>query len=58
MDLFCCDATDCPALVVGDRVDLIGPDQDPDALAALAGTNAYEVLTSLSQRVRRSYLPA
>jgi alanine racemase len=58
MDLTTFDATDCPALSPGDRVTLIGPGLDADAVAAAAGTNAYEVLTSLSPRIRRRHLSA
>ncbi len=39
----------------GDSVDLIGPDQDLDALAASAGTIGYEILTSLGARYPRRY---
>jgi alanine racemase len=55
MDLTTFDVTDCPALSPGDRVTLIGPGLDADAVAAAAGTNAYEVLTSLSPRIRRRH---
>lgn len=58
MDLITLDVTDAPDLQPGDRVELIGPDQTPDAVAALAGTIGYEVLTSLGTRYRRQYLPA
>ncbi|MDQ0504526.1 alanine racemase [Xanthobacter agilis] len=40
----------------GDAVDLIGPDQDLDALARAAGTIGYELLTSLGARYARRYL--
>jgi alanine racemase len=55
MDLTTFDATDCPGLSPGDRVTLIGPGLDADAVASAAGTNAYEVLTSLSPRIRRRH---
>lgn len=42
----------------GDWLELIGPDLPIDALAASAGTNGYEVCTSLGARYRRSYLAA
>ena len=38
-----------------DLVDLIGPHQDVDAVAAAIGTIGYEVLTSLGHRFRRIY---
>jgi alanine racemase len=40
----------------GDLVELIGPSQDVDAVAALAGTIGYEVLTSLGHRFHRRYI--
>lgn len=45
-------------LAPGDGVDLLGPDQDLDALARDAGTIGYEVLTSLGTRYERHYLGA
>ena len=44
------------ALAPGDFVELIGPHQSPDALAEMAGTNGYEILTSLGARYFRRYL--
>ena len=44
MDLSTFDVTDAPGLRAGDWLDLIGPG-GVDALANLAGTNGYEVLT-------------
>ncbi|HWX50450.1 MAG TPA: alanine racemase [Roseomonas sp.] len=58
MDLITLDVTDVPDLAPGDRVELIGPGQTPDAIAALAGTIGYEILTSLGARYHRRYLPA
>ncbi|MBA3447308.1 MAG: alanine racemase [Pseudaminobacter sp.] len=43
------------ALKTGDLVDLIGPDQTIDDVAALAGTIGYEVLTGLGRRFHRLY---
>ena len=56
MDLTTFDATDCPALQPGAWLELVGPSQGPDALADVAGTNGYEILTSLGSRYRRQYL--
>ncbi len=42
----------------GDLVDLIGPDNPVDALAAEAGTIGYEILTSLGSRYARRYVGA
>ena len=54
MDLATFDATDAPALQPGNWLDLIGPG-GVDALAEQAGTNGYEILTSLGRRYQRSY---
>jgi alanine racemase len=53
MDLLTFDATDVPALAPGDMLELIGPAVPPDEVAFWAGTNGYEVLTSLAQRADR-----
>ncbi|MCQ4159735.1 alanine racemase [Roseomonas sp. GC11] len=58
MDLITLDITDAPEARPGDRVELVGPAQTPDQVAALAGTIGYEILTSLGARYRRRYLPA
>ena len=58
MDLTTFDVTDCPAAEAGGWIEIIGPSQSPDAVAAVAGTNGYEVLTSLAPRLRRVYKPA
>jgi alanine racemase len=57
MDSITVDATALPedALTAGDWVDLIGPGHEVDALAAEAGTIAYEILTSLGRRYHRVY---
>jgi alanine racemase len=55
MDLTTLDATDCAALAQGDSIELIGPAIPPDEVAAWAGTNGYEVLTSLRSRGERIY---
>lgn len=58
MDLTTFDITDHPAIAPGAWLDLLGPGQTPDDLALAAGTNGYEVLTSLARRVSRIYQPA
>jgi alanine racemase len=55
MDLTTFDATDHRRLQAGDRLELIGPAVPPDEVAGWAGTNGYEVLTSLGHRATRSY---
>ena len=58
MDLATFDVTQVPNALPGDWLDLIGPANPVDDLAAQAGTNAYEILTSLGRRYTRTYLPA
>jgi alanine racemase len=58
MDLITVDVTDCPEAAIGDWCEVIGPAVPAEKLATLAGTNAYEVLTSLGRRFHRVYLGA
>jgi alanine racemase len=53
MDLTTFDVTDLPQVQEGAWLELIGPDRPLDEIAAEAGTNAYEILTSLGPRIRR-----
>ncbi|MDO9710284.1 alanine racemase [Paracraurococcus lichenis] len=59
MDLITFDVTDlpagAPAVAPGAMVQLIGPGNTPDDVAAAAGTIGYEILTSLGARYRREY---
>ena len=55
MDLTTFDATDHPGVVQGSELELIGPNVPPDTVAAWAGTNGYEILTSLKPRHGRVY---
>ena len=55
MDLTTFDATDHPAIVPGAWLELIGPTRTPEDVAVAAGTNGYEVLTSLGRRFARVY---
>ena len=55
MDLTTLDATACPSLREGDWVELIGPARPVDAVADAAGTNGYEILTSLGRRYHRAW---
>ena len=56
MDLSTFDVTGCPGAEPGAWLELIGPGQCVDAVADAAGTNGYEILTSLGQRFGRTYL--
>jgi alanine racemase len=58
MDLTTFDVTDVPGVVPGAWLELIGSAQTPDDVAVAAGTNGYEVLTSLGRRFHRVYQPA
>ncbi|MGH7056758.1 MAG: alanine racemase [Acetobacteraceae bacterium] len=53
MDLTTFDATGHPGLRPGDWLELIGPGQPLEDVAAVAGTNAYEILTALGARYQR-----
>ena len=55
MDLSTFDVTDAPSATVGSWLELIGPGNDVDEVAARAGTNGYEILTSLGRRYGRTY---
>jgi len=57
MDLITLDVTDVPEAKrqPGQWVELIGPDNPVDAVAAAAGTIGYEILTSLGARYHRIY---
>lgn len=55
MDLVTLDVTDCPEARPGATVELLGPNQSVDDLAAAAGTIGYEILTSLGTRYARRY---
>jgi alanine racemase len=55
MDLTTFDVTEAPCVVLGSWLEIIGAAQTPDDLAAAAGTNGYEILTSLGCRFHRIY---
>lgn len=60
MDLITIDVGEVPAGLAepGAWVEILGPQQSADDLAAAAGTIGYEVLTALGRRYQRRYLPA
>jgi alanine racemase len=58
MDLTTFDVTDHPAVQPGDWLEVLGPHLSPDDVATAAGTNGYEVLTSLGRRFHRVYRTA
>jgi alanine racemase len=58
MDLTTFDVTDLLAVQPGCWLEVLGPHLSPDDVAAAAGTNGYEVLTSLGRRFHRVYRTA
>jgi alanine racemase len=58
MDLITLDVTGCSAATPGAMIELLGPNQSVDDLAAAAGTIGHEILTSLGSRYRRRYTEA
>lgn len=54
MDACMIDVTDC-ACSVGDRVEIFGNNMPVDAIAKTLDTIPYEILTSVSSRVKRIY---
>jgi alanine racemase len=58
MDLMTFDVTGIKGVEPGRWIEIIGPGQDADAVADMAGTIGYELLTSLGRRFRRDYTPA
>lgn len=56
MDLITLDISNAPDAKPGDMVDLIGPHNGLDSVAASAGTIGYELLTRLGHRYRRRYI--
>ena len=55
MDAFMLDVTDVPDVHTGDSVEIFGDTIPVDSLARILDTIPYEVLTSISQRVKRVY---
>ena len=52
------DVTDIPGVAEGDEAVIFSaePGNDPETMAQVLGTISYEVLTSVSGRVKRIYL--
>ena len=55
MDVCMIDVTDIPEAQEGDQVILFGGELSPSILAEIVGTIPYEILTSVSSRVKRVY---
>lgn len=59
MDLTIIDISAIPkknAPIIGDHIEIIGKNNSLDTLAKNAGTISYEILTSLGQRYKRTYI--
>ena len=56
MDTLAVDLTDCKTVSVGDEAILWGPDLSAAQIAGQANTIAYELFTSVQQRVVREYI--
>ncbi|QLF92817.1 alanine racemase [Pseudomonas sp. ABC1] len=57
MDMLAVDLTDLPDAVLGDEVELWGEQVTIDELATACGTIGYELLTKVTARVPRRYIP-
>ena len=55
MDMTMLDITDIEEVQEGDDVVIFGEDLPVQEVAALMGTIPYEIMTSVSQRVKRVY---
>ncbi|MFZ9388270.1 MAG: alanine racemase, partial [Chitinophagaceae bacterium] len=55
MDMFMVDVTDVPSVTEGNEVIIFGRQLPVSELASWAGTIPYEIMTGISQRVRRVY---
>ena len=56
MDMLMVDITDIPNVKEGDEVEIFGKNLPIQNVAEWAGTIAYEVMTGISQRVKRVYV--
>ncbi len=55
MDMTMIDITDIPGVIEGDIVEIFGKHLPVQQVAKWAGTIAYEIMTGISQRVKRVY---
>jgi len=56
MDMTMIDITDIPGVLEGDQVEIFGNNLTIQQLAAWSDTIPYEIMTGISQRVKRVYL--
>ena len=58
MDMITVDITDAPFVQIGDRAELFGKHVSIDEVAEASGTISYQLMTSITERVRREYIGA
>lgn len=56
MDMITVDVTDLPAVNIGDKAILWGPELTPDEISKYSGSSGYELLTRMPSRVPRVYI--
>jgi len=56
MDMITVDVTDAPDVQIGDRAELFGQHVSIDDVAETSGTISYQLMTSITERVRREYI--
>jgi len=56
MDMTMIDITGIEGVEEGDQVEIFGPNLSVEQIAAWSETIPYEILTGISQRVKRVYL--
>jgi alanine racemase len=56
MDMTMIDVTDIPGVKEGDGVEIFGRNLPVQQVAEWSGTISYEILTGISQRVKRVYV--
>ena len=56
MDMSIIDISGAKNIYEGDEVVIFGPEKSVEKLAAEIGTIPYEILTGISQRVKRIYI--
>ena len=56
MDMTMIDVTNIPGVIEGDEVEIFGKQVPIQELAKAAGTIPYEIMTSVSQRVKMVYV--
>ena len=55
MDLCMIDVSEVPGVKIGDRVEIFGPEAPVESLAKIRNTIPYEIISTISPRVKRIY---